>query len=580
MAFTGVASAGSPSGRRFQFCSSSPVDEASRMAAVTDDVIDIELDNMNQPSAGAARHGSSERSNLLEVETRDETDGCEPCTPSHSTGNTPAEDAASILRIAIPTALTMVLRNGANVISTAYCGHMLASRDFAAVATGLSFAMLTALSIGAGISSAMDTLSTQAFGKSTTSDASEGDKEGDAGCSPPSSVRIVSLQGMYLRQSLIVTMAVYIPIVALYVASAPLIRILVAAEMASEVIYFLQMSWFIVVPMLVTNNLLKFSQSQQVVSIGLYASLINAVVLGVLLYAIRPTSSAGVLVTLGINRWLMMLNVVVLTWRNKALVESWGDGWLASFRAGELSWQQLVHFFSVGLPSLVANCADTWSFEVMAILAASIGPITSAAWSVLMTTYGILFSIFVGVANAASITVGTEIGRGHRDAARRKAKVVLMMTFVVGSSIGVGLCFFGVHIYNVIQSNPEVTTAGGELLHLGGFTFLIDVLFYVMQGIYRGIGRQKQCAVTVIIGMWLVAIPVAVASCKWKQYDAIGILIGLTAGLIVSTPLQFLMLFGSIDWDQCIREAHDRIVGKQQPRRDATSASVSVFEDE
>jgi multidrug resistance protein, MATE family len=504
-----------------------------------------------------------------------------------------------LVKLAVPTCLTQMLRYSCNLISTVYCGHMLDSTHFGAVSTGLTFTTLTALSLGAGISSAMDTLSTQAHGRTTSASNTErrekrntvtddeagvttaardecGDGVSNTDEHLTSSSELHHEQGKYLRQSLVVTYAAYAPIAVLYVACGPLIRLVVAEEMANLVVIFLQLSVFIVVPMLATNNLIRFSQSQRQPMIGFYASLVGALALLPILYLVRPRSVAGVAWCLALNRWGTLLAVLVLTFRHDDLKNSWGPGWVASYHAGELALPELRAYFAVGLPSMLANMADTWSFELMSVLAASVSDITSATWSVLFTIYGVLFSGFVGIAGAASITVGNAVGQGSVNCAQSYAKAVLVLTTSTGAVLALLLFSVGGAMFGLIQSNPDVTAAGANLMNLGAFTFFMDVTFYVMQGIYRGIGQQRLCAITVFVGMWLVTIPSAVILTKVFDGGIMAILTGLTLGLCVSTPLQWYLLFNYIDWDSCIAAAKRRkIITESSAEITATSGTAA-----
>lgn len=487
-------------------------------------------------------------------------------------------------KIALPTCLTQMLRYSCNLISTVYCGRTLDSTHFGAIATGLTFTTLTALSLGAGIASAMDTLSTQAHGRATAKGPTEGlngpyggeaatptdmdvstdaaespqlDEGGDAACTA------LLCQGTYLRQSLVVTYVAYAPIAILYLGSGPFMRLVVAEDMADLVVLFLQLSVFIVVPMLATNNLIRFSQSQREPMIGFYASLFGTLTLVPILFLVRPSGVVGVALSLALNRWMTFGAVLALTYRHAQLRKSWGRGWVAGYYGGELAPEELRRFFVVGLPSLIANVADTWSFEIMSVLAASVSDVTSATWSVLITIYGVLFSGFIGLAGAASITVGNAVGNGSVHCAQSYAKAVLVLTVSCGLLLAGVLFQWGSVAFGLIQSNPEVTASGGSLIHLGAFAFLLDVLFYVMQGIYRGIGQQRLCAITVVIGMWLVAVPCAVVLTKGMHYGVHGIVTGLTLGLCVCAPLQWYLLFYRIDWKACVAAArvrHDNLV--------------------
>lgn len=206
--------------------------------------------------------------------------------------------------IALPISGTQLVRNLSSLVVVVFAGHCLAPLQFAGVSTGIGFVNLTALSIGSGIASAMDTILSQEHGRNSKS----------------------KLSGVILQRSIVATFIVYLPIYCLNAFSKPVMALVMAPDLADVVVSFLQLSIFIVVPILLTNNLLKFANLQCHGSIGLVSSLMSLVVLVFMLITfmvVVPIGVAGVVLSISVSRWMMFFAVLHECSTNDSIRSAW-----------------------------------------------------------------------------------------------------------------------------------------------------------------------------------------------------------------------------------------------------------------
>ena len=439
-----------------------------------------------------------------------------------------------VVRLALPVAVTQMLRISMSFITTVFMGHYLSTEKFAAAATGLTFTNLSALSIGAGFASAMDTLATQEHGRRKHSP---------------------EIAAIFLR-SVVCTFAAYLPIAVFYFFCDPVLALLIHPDLVADTAYFLRMSIFIASPMMLVNSLLKFAQSQRVTQLGVVGAVMGAVVLPPFLFIFRHGGLTGVIAALSIDRCLTLLAVTVGVMRNPGLRHCWsGRSLTEHIKAVLANGTALWRFAQVGLPVLAANCADSWAFEVIGVAAASLGATSAAVWNIVMMVYSLLFGGYVGLAAAGAVRVGNALGSGKGLLARRYSYATALVSACLTVVLVILLWLGGGVIFRYMQNNNEVTRQGESMTFLVGVTFLFDSIFYAMQGPFRGTGYNGVMFMIIIIGMWGVAVPTSLVMGLKMGYDVHGLMYGLLAGVAVTSPIQLGFLWCLLPWEERARLA-------------------------
>ncbi|KAK7195178.1 MatE [Novymonas esmeraldas] len=434
-----------------------------------------------------------------------------------------------LTRLAFPVAATQMLGLSMAITTTFFMGHYLTTTQFAAAATGLSFTNLTAISIGSGFCSALDTLATQEHGRRKNSP---------------------EIAAIFLR-SILCTFAVYLPIALLYAVCDPLLELLIHHDLVADTAYFLRMSVFIATPMLLVNNFLKFAQSQKVTQLGVLGSGVGAVTLPPLLFLFRHGGLPGVITALSINRCLTLAVVVAGVVRNTDLRQCWVGRSLAGHIAAVMAdGPALVRFVKTGIPVFAANCADSWCFEVLAIAAARLGVVGAAVWSVAMLIYSLLFGGFIGIAAAAAIRIGNAMGRGRGLLARRYSYATALLSLCLSCVCATLLYMCVGYFFELVQRDAEVARRGAALSFIMSLTFLFDAVFYALQGPFRGSGNNGVLFGIIVVGMWGVAVPTGLLLSQQMGYEERGLFYGFTAGTACVVPLQLGFLWGVLPWER------------------------------
>lgn len=142
--------------------------------------------------------------------------------------------------------------------------------------------------------------------------------------------------------------------------------------------------------------------------------------------------------------------------------------------------------------------------------------------------------------------------------ARKLGDVIMWCTLIVSTLIAT--LSFGLRSYipRLFTSDQQVIDIAVQMSPLFCLFVIVDALHEAFFGILRGIKRQGQSVIGVVVGMWLVGIPLACVLAFYPPIDRgiFGIWIGNNAGYFLMDVV-FLYLWVSFDWDQQTKSTVD-----------------------
>ena len=170
--------------------------------------------------------------------------------------------------------------------------------------------------------------------------------------------------------------------------------------------------------------------------------------------------------------------------------------WISSeVRCYEVSlgpdWSALRRLALVSTDLMVRNLSLGGTFLVGTSVAARIGAAPVAAHQVAFLVWMMLSLTMDGLAIAAQAMVGTALGAGDGDGARRIGRRTIVWSVGVGITLGLALLFARDSVSGLFSNDPAVVgLAGFLLLHVGLMAPLSGVAF-ALDGILIGAGDQR-----------------------------------------------------------------------------------------
>ena len=322
-----------------------------------------------------------------------------------------AQELALQLKIGLPISLASLSRRALDVLTIAAIGR-LGPADMAAASLATSTTSILALSVFVGLSSATVTLTSQARGA--------GDK---------------SQAGLWLHRTLLINVAVAVPLAVLLLLLSPLLRLMGQDEALSSAagtycslllpgMFAMSATWAIN-PWLQCHGIVRPQLVVAGVMVGVHVLLLWLLVrsdgLGYIGAALAASSSQ-ILNICAIAGW-----VLCRLRRHVPLV-----------RPSRASLARWPAFFRLGCPG-VLMLGEWWASEIGILLTGLLPePATNlAAMSVYQAMNALSFMWPYGASNAGATRVGATLGAGMADSACRAAKVAVgvCVSFGVLSSL-------------------------------------------------------------------------------------------------------------------------------------------------
>jgi MATE family multidrug resistance protein len=185
------------------------------------------------------------------------------------------------------------------------------------------------------------------------------------------------------------------------------------------------------------------------------------------------------------------------------------------------------------------------SFSLVTFLVGDFGATTLGGHHVALTLVSMTFQLALGVAAAASVRVGSAIGRGDAPAARRAGLVAIAAGGACMS--GGALLFVAIpgYLARVMTDDDAVVYAAAPLVFVAGCFQLSDGVQTIAQGALRGAGDTRWPLAINVCGHYAIGLPLG-AWLAWERgLGAAGLWWGLSAGLTVVAVLmtiRFLVL--------------------------------------
>ncbi|GLE07060.1 hypothetical protein PINS_up016929 [Pythium insidiosum] len=444
----------------------------------------------------------------------------------------------SLCELSYPVIFTYVLEFLPGIVSMTLVGHMdspLTKEYVDGVSLSTMFMNLTGVAFGFGLATAMDTLCSQAYGAGKP-----------------------MKMGIYFQSGVLVLGFTVIPVFLLnWYTDRFLLWMGQPAEVAELAGRF---SRLILpgIPFLYIYELFKkLLQAQNVVKPMVYIAVLSNVVnvvLGVYLTWYTSYGYDGAAIARTISNVVLPASLIPFFMWNPDIARQWWPGWKLSEAI-----RHLKTFLTLGIPGMFMMLLEWWAFEIMAVFVGWLpdSVVAISVHSVLSNVSTMTFNFFLGIAVATNIRVGNYVGANQPEHAKLASALGMALVLLVSTALAVVLLFTRNIVPAVfINDSKSIALAGHAILFLLPYQML-DAINCVMQGVFRGTGRQGLAAYINLFGYFAVGIPFGVYLAFNMDFGVEGLWLGLTAGVGVGVAISLAKIM-CINWAETADAARVR----------------------
>jgi multidrug resistance protein, MATE family len=210
-------------------------------------------------------------------------------------------------------------------------------------------------------------------------------------------------------------------------------------------------------------------------------------------------------------------------------------------RRGLPAWKDTMHvdlrrmraLLKLGMPAAAQILLEIGAFSGATALCAKLGPVPLSGHEIALNCAAFTFMVPLGISSAAAVRVGQNLGRKDLAGARLAGWSALLLG--AGFMTCSGLVFVSApkFIARLFSPDPQVIQVGATLLLVAAAFQLFDGLQTVATGALRGTGETRTPMLANLIAYWFIGLPVGYVLCFRLGWGALGIWIGLCAGLMI-----------------------------------------------
>ncbi|XP_065915257.1 multidrug and toxin extrusion protein 1-like isoform X2 [Dysidea avara] len=433
------------------------------------------------------------------------------------------QEAVVLFSLSWPVCLTFFLQTLISFTALLFLGHLSESRSkllLDGASLGSSFMSLCGFTTLIGLSSATETLCSQAYGAGN--------------------YRRV---GVVLQRSLLICFLALFPVASLLLNAESILLTLhqspCVAKLASIYCKFSIMRLMILCVQLLV---MRYLQTQ-----GVVKPMAGAAVIGNL---VNVTSLSLLLLVAGLEIKGAVLSIVIAMFamttcfllyiKIRGIHKTTWKGW---------SWDCLDEwgmFLKLAIPGTITIAAEISNFEIGAFVTGSVNETQQAAYIIMFNIAVMCYMVPLSISIAVGIRVGNMLGAGEPSKAKRSA-VVAVCIASVWSLIEIVTMLSYRNIGELFTSDREVIDQVGHLTFVMSVFLPVDTIQAVLGGVLRGCGKQFATAITNVVSFHLIGVPISLTLVYAVDMGALGYMLGSAVGSITQLTLEVILVV-CINW--------------------------------
>jgi multidrug resistance protein, MATE family len=204
-------------------------------------------------------------------------------------------------------------------------------------------------------------------------------------------------------------------------------------------------------------------------------------------------------------------------------------------------WTRIRELLRLGLPAAGQILIEVGVFATATVLAGKLATESLAAHHIVLTIAGTTFMVPLGISSAGAVAVGHALGRGDGAQAKRAGWIAIAMAAAFMAAMVLAMVAAPLVLLGTFTKNTDVLAIAVPLLSVAAVFQVFDGIQVTATGVLRGAGDTRTPMYANLVAHWVLGLPVGYFLCFSFGLGAVGIWMGLSAGLIVVGSLLLLV---------------------------------------
>lgn len=218
-------------------------------------------------------------------------------------------------------------------------------------------------------------------------------------------------------------------------------------------------------------------------------------------------------------------------------------------------WEALQRVFQLGWPIGLTHLAESAMFAASAVMMGWVGTLPLAAHGIALQLASTTFMVHIGLSQAATVRAGRAFGRRDVDGLLRGGQVgfmlaLAMVVLTMAAFLGMPETLISLFLDPADPDRFTIITIGVGLLAMAALFQLADGTQAMAVALLRGVHDTRVPMIQAAVSYWLVGLPTSYVLGFWTPLGAIGIWLGLVAGLSCAAVLLLRRFWWQRFWMQ------------------------------
>ncbi len=305
---------------------------------------------------------------------------------------------------------------------------------------------------------------------------------------------------------------------------------------------YLHIMAYTMLPLMFFQSFRQFAEglsfTREAMYISVSGNVLNVILNYILIFGKLGFEPMGLLGA-GYATLISRVVMAIAMWAFVAFYKHFKD-YQAHFKYIRFSKEKFRDILRIGLPSGLQYIFEVGAFSAAAIMIGWTGAVPLAAHQIALNLSAITYMMSTGIAAAATIRVGNQLGKNDILTLRKAGFTCFLMAVVFMSGCAVVFILGKSYLPLLYIDDVEVVQYAATLLIIAAFFQVSDGVQAVGLGVLRGLSDVKVPTVVTLFAFWIISIPIGYVIGIKMGYGAIGVWWGLLSGLSAGAILHFL----------------------------------------